>query len=102
MESSWWFSVGMGIGVVGIHAAVRVLAHSLALGSSDQRSFLLLELGGLGGRMVLVFAATALVLLLLPVQIAVFVSTVIGLLILSVIVETGLIARRMDRGTLGS
>jgi hypothetical protein len=52
--------------------------------------------------MILVFAATALVLLLLPVQIAVFVSTVIGLLILSVIVETGLIARRMDRGTLGS
>jgi hypothetical protein len=51
--------------------------------------------------MVLVFGAVALVLFFLPVRIAVFVSTVIVLLILSVIVETFLVARRMDRGTLG-
>jgi hypothetical protein len=90
----------MGIGVVGLHAAVRGLAHFLAFGASDQRSFLLLELGGLGGRMALVFAAVALVIVFLPVQIAVFVGTVAALLILSVIVETSFIARRMDRGTL--
>lgn len=101
MENSWWLSIGMGIGVVGMHATVRVLGHYLALGSSDHRLFLLLELGGLGGRMVLVFGAVALILFFLPVQGAVFVSTVIVLLILSVIVETSLIARRMDRGTLG-
>jgi hypothetical protein len=102
MENSWWLSIGMGIGVVGVHAAVRVLAHSLAVSASDQRSFLLFELGGLGGRMMLVFGAMVLVLLFLPVQVAVFVSTVIVLLILSMIVETRLIARRMDRGTLKS
>ena len=101
MEHSWWLSIGMGIGIVGVHAAVRVLAHYFAFSASDQRLFLLLELGGLGGRMVLVFGAMALVLFFLPVRIAVFVSTVIVLLILSVIVETFLVARRMDRGTLG-
>lgn len=102
MEYSWWLSIGMGIGIVGAHAAVRVLAHYFAFSTSNQRVFLLLELGGLGSRMILVFGAVALVLFFLPVQGAIFVSTVIVLLILSVIVETGLIARRMDRGTLGS
>jgi hypothetical protein len=102
MENSWWLSIGMGIGIVGAHAAVRVWVHSLAVSASDQRSFLLFELGGLGGRMVLVFSAVALVLFFVPVQVAVFVGTVIVLLILSVIVETRLIARWMDRGTLGS
>ena len=101
MEHSWWLSIGMGIGIIGVHAVVRVLAHYFAFSASDQRQFLLLELGGLGGRMVLVFGAVALVGFFLPVRIAVFVSTVIVLLILSVIVETFLVARRMDRGTLG-
>ena len=101
MEHSWWLSIGMGIGIVAMHAAVRVLSHYLAFDAPDQRLFLLLEVGGLGGRMVLVFVAVALVLLFLPAQSAVFVSTVIALLILSVIVETLFIARRMDRGTLG-
>ena len=101
MEHSWWLSIGIGIGIVGMHAAIRVLSHYCAFGASDQRLFLLLELGGLGGRMVLVFGAVTLVLLFLPVQAAVFVSTVIALLILSVIVETLFVVRRMDRGTLG-
>ena len=101
MECSWWLSIGMGTGIVGMHAAVRVLSHCLAFNVPDQRLFLLLEVGGLGGRMVLVFVAVALVLLFLPVQSAVFVSTVVALLILSVIVETLFIARQMDRGTLG-
>lgn len=102
MEYSWWLGIGMGIGVVGLHAAVRGLAHYFAFGASDQRLFVLLELGGLGGRMMLVFGAVAVVLLLLPVHKAVFVGTVVVLLLLSLIVEAGLIARRMDRGTLGS
>lgn len=102
MELSWWLSIGIGVGVIGVHAAARILTHRVALRASDRRTFLLVELGGLGGRMALVFGAVALILLFAPVHAGAFVGTVIVLLIVSMIVETGLIVRHMDRGALGS
>lgn len=100
MTPSWWLGIGMGIAVMGLHAAVRVGAHYFSLRTADQHTFLLLELGSLGGRMLLVFGAVALVLLFVPVHAAAFVSTVIGLLILSTILETHSMVRRGDQGTL--
>ncbi len=50
--------------------------------------------------MLLVFGVVALVLLFVPVHAAAFVSTVIGLLILSTILETHSMVRRGDQGTL--
>lgn len=99
---SWWLGIAMGIGVVGLHAALRVLTHSLAFRTSEHRIFVLLELGGLGGRMMVVLGAVALVILFVPVHAVVFVSTVILLLILSMGGETYFFARRMDRGALES
>ena len=86
--------------MMGGHAALRVLTHRLALRASGRQTFLLLELGGLGVRMVLVFGAVAVVLLYAPVHETVFVGTVLVLLILSMILEARLILRRMDRETL--
>lgn len=99
---SWWLGIGAGTLVVGGHAALRLVAHRLALGASGRRTFLLFELGGLGVRMGLVFGAVALVLLFLPVHTVTFVATVIVLLVLSMIIETCRILRQMERGTLGS
>lgn len=102
MGGSWWLGIGIGVGLIGIHAAARGLTHRFALRASDRRTFLLVELGGLGGRMGLVFGAVALVLLYVPVHAGAFVGTVIVLLIASMVAETRLIVRRMDQGTLGS
>jgi hypothetical protein len=100
MTLTWWLSIGAGIGVIGGHAALRVLTHSLALSRSTRSAFLLFELGGLGARMALVFGAVAGVLLYAPVHETAFVGTVLVLLIVSMIVELRLVLRRMDRGNL--
>jgi general stress protein CsbA len=52
--------------------------------------------------MALVFGAVALVLLYAPVHEEAFVGTVLALLVVSMGVETRLILRRMDQGTLRS
>lgn len=98
----WLASIGVGVGVMAGHGALRMLTHRLALRQTSVRSFLLFELGGLGVRMVLVFAAVAAVLLHGSVQTVWFVGTVLTLLILSMIVETRFIYREMDSGTLTS
>ena len=96
MSASWWLGIGIGIMVMGLHTAVRVGAHYFSLRTVDQRVFFLFELGGLGGRMLLVFGAVAVVLLFVPVHPVAFVVTVIVLLIVSMIVETGYMLRRAD------
>lgn len=95
-----WLGIAVGFGIVGLHAASRVLTHRLALQASTRRAFMVWELGGLGGRMALVFCAVALVLLYVPVHAAAFVGTVLVLLVGSMVIETGLIIRSMDRGSL--
>jgi hypothetical protein len=100
MSLTWWLSIAAGGLVMGGHAALRVLTHRLALTRSTRRAFLLLELGGLGARMALVFGAVALVLLLVPVHKAAFVGTVLALLVVSTGMEVRLILRRMERGDL--
>lgn len=102
MEDSWWLGIGMGLIVIGLHAAARALTHRLAFWVSGRHTFLLFELGGLGGRMGLVLGAVALVLLYVPVQEVAFVGTVIALLLASMIAEVRYIIRRIDRDTLGS
>lgn len=97
MTLTWWLSIGAGIGVMSVHAGLRVFTHRLALGRSTRSLFLLLELGGLGARMILVFGAVALTLLYAPVHPVAFVGTVIALLILSMVFEARLVLRRMER-----
>jgi hypothetical protein len=100
MSLTWWLSIGAGVLLMAGHAGLRVLTHRLALQASARKVFLVFELGGLGGRMALVFGAVALVLLYAPVHEAAFVGTVLALLIVSMVVETRLILRRMERETL--
>jgi hypothetical protein len=102
MDASWWLGIGVGIAIMGLHTVVRIGAHYFSLRTDDQRAFFLLELGGLGGRMLLVFGAVALVLLFVPVHPVAFVGTVIVLLIASIIVETCLMLRPQDQDRLGS
>ena len=97
MNGAWWLGIGLGIGVVGLHTAGRVLAHYFSFRVPDQGAFLLLEMGGLGVRMFVVFGAVVLVLLFVPVHPVAFVATVILLLTLGMTMETYLIARRMDQ-----
>lgn len=85
-----------------VHAVLRMLVHRFALRQSDRRAFLLLELGGMGARMALVFGAVALGLLYAPLHEAAFVGTVLALLVLSMIIEARFILHRMDRGSLQS
>lgn len=100
MHLPFWFSIGAGILLMAGHAVLRVLVHRLALDRPTRRDFLLLELGGLAARMTLVFGAVALVLLYVPVHEKAFVGTVLVLLVLSMGLETRLILRRMDQGSL--
>ena len=100
MTFTWWLGIGVGVGVMGVHAALRMLTHRVALEMGGRRPFLLVELGGLVVRMALVFGAVALALALAPMDRLAFVSTVIVLLVLSMILEVRLIVREMDRDAL--
>lgn len=91
---AWWLGIGVGVGVMCGYAALRLWIHRCARRRPDVRSFLLVELGGLAGRMVLVLSAVGLVLAFVPVHPEAFVATVLALLVLSIAVETALVARR--------
>jgi len=91
---AWWLGIGVGIGVMGGYAALRGWARRLARRQSDVRAFLLVELGGMGGRAVLVLGAVALVVGLVPVHVGAFVGTVLSLLTLSIVLEVARTARR--------
>lgn len=96
MGHSWWLGIGLGLGVAGLHAAARRLVHHLARRASRQRTFLVVELGGLGGRMLLVLGAVAVVLLFAPVHRAAFVGTVAVALVVGLLMEVRTMARRTD------
>lgn len=102
MDGSWWLGIGLGVGIFALHTAGRILAHSLSSQASDQRTALLLEMGGLGGRMLFVFVAVALVLLFVPVHPASFAVTVIALLLLGMVVEVRLVAQGTERDGSGA
>ncbi len=93
---AWWLGIAIGVGVMGGYAALRLLTHRLAQRQSDVRAFLVVELGGLLGRVTLVLGGVAFVLVLVPVNVAAFVGTVVSLLVLSIIAETALIARHLS------
>lgn len=80
---------------MGVHVTLRVLTHRLARKYSERRLFLIVELGGLGGRTVMLLSAMVLVLAFAPVHEAAFAGTVLALLVASIIVETHLMVRRM-------
>lgn len=88
----WWIGVAVGIGVMAGHSVLRLLTHRLA-GRHSETAFLVVELGGLGGRMLLLMIAVALVLGFAPVSKIAFVGTVLSLLVLSIIIEVRLILR---------
>ncbi len=99
MEYSWWLGIGAGVGIMGVHAAVRLWAHALARRAADVRTFLVWELGGLGVRMMLVLVGSGGILLTAPVHPVVFVGTVVTLLVLSMILEVRRLLYRMDSGS---
>lgn len=102
MGISGWLGIAVGVGVVALHAATRIFTHHLALRAPNRQEFVVWELGGLSGRMALVFCAVAVILLYAPVHAVSFTSTVLVLLLLSMVVEVRLIVRAMDRGTMAS
>lgn len=99
-DMGWWFSIGVGVAVMAAHGALRVFTHRLALRQSRGRSFLLYELVGLGGRMVLVLSAVTVVLAMVPVHKAAFVGTVLLLLVVSMLFELRLVLQHLDHGGL--
>lgn len=97
MTTGVWLGLGSSVATVGLHVAARVLTHYLALQKSSRKAFLVVELGGLGGRMGLVFVGMMLILLYLPVHVPTFVGTLLGLLFVSIVFEIWMIVRRMKR-----
>lgn len=100
MTTEMWLGVGGGIATVGLHVAARVLTHRAALQASSRKTFLVIELGGLGGRMSFVFGAMVLVLLYAPVHVPTYVGTLLGLLFASIAFEIWMIVRRMRQDRL--
>ncbi|MEF8815763.1 MAG: hypothetical protein V5A20_02890 [Salinibacter sp.] len=87
---------------MGLHAAARMLTHYVALQASSRKAFVVVELGGLGGRMGLVFVVMILVLLYAPVHVPTYVGTLVCLLIASLVFEVWMIVRRMERDGLAA
>ena len=93
---AWWLGIGAGLGLMSVYAALRLVTHRLARARSDLHTFTLVELGGLGGRMLTILIAAAIVLAFAPVSPVAFVATVLSLLVLSIAIETVLVLRRTD------
>ena len=77
-----------------------MLTHYAALHASSRKAFLVIELGGLGGRMGLVFGVLILVLLYVPVNVPAYVVTLLALLFVSIAIEVWMIVRRMRQDRL--
>ncbi|MEF8939682.1 MAG: hypothetical protein V5A22_07525 [Salinivenus sp.] len=92
----WWLGIGIGVGIMCGYAALRVWVHRLSGRRTDAHAGLIVELGGLVGRMFLVLAAVGAVLAFVPVHVGAFVGTVLAILVLSVAAEMLLVARRTD------
>ncbi len=95
MTTGLWLGLGGGVATVGLHVLARMLTHYAALRASDRETFLIIELGGLGGRMGLVFVVMIVVLLYAPVHVPTYVGTLLGLLFVSLAFEIWMIVRRM-------
>lgn len=95
----WWLSVGVGIVLMGGYVSLRVLTHRVALRRANAQSFLIVELGGMGGRMLLLLAAVGLILSFVPVRETAFVGVVLLLLVLSLIFEVRLVMQRAAGNT---
>jgi len=95
MTTGLWLGLGGGVVTAGLHAAARVLTHYVALRVSGRKTFLVIELGGLGARMGLVFVVMILVLLYAPVHVPTYVGTLLSLLFVSIAFEIWMIVRRM-------
>jgi hypothetical protein len=93
---AWWLGIGIGVGIMCGYAALRVWVHRLSSRRADARVGLIVELGGLVGRMALVLAAVGVVLAFVPVHVGAFVGTVLAILVVSVAAEMLLVARRTD------
>ncbi len=93
---AWWLGIGIGVGIMCGYAALRVWVHRLSNRRADAHAGLIVELGGLVGRMFLVLAAVGFVLAFVPVHVGAFVGTVLGLLVVSVAAEMLLVVRRAD------
>lgn len=100
MTTGMWLGVGGGAATVGLHVLARLLTHYAALHASSRKAFLVIELGGLGGRMGLVFGVLILVLLYVPVDVPAYVVTLLALLFVSIGVEVWMIVRRMRQDRL--
>ncbi len=95
MTTGLWLGLGGGVATVGLHVLARMLTHYAALRASDRETFLIIELGGLGGRMGLVFVVMIVVLLYAPVHVPTYVGTLLGLLFVSIAFEIWMIVLRM-------
>lgn len=102
MTTGVWLGLGGSIATMGLHAVARMLTHRVALKTSSRKTFVAVELGGLGGRMGLVFAVMILVLLYAPVHVPTYVGTLVCLLIVSTVFEVWTIVRRMERDGLAA
>lgn len=93
---AWWLGVGIGVGIMCGYVGLRVWVHRLSERRPGAHGGLVVELGGLVGRMFLVLAAVGVVLAFVPVHVEAFVGTVLALLVLSVAAEMLLVARHTD------
>ncbi|MFB6248498.1 MAG: hypothetical protein ABEL97_08010 [Salinibacter sp.] len=91
---AWWLGIGVGIGVMGGYAALRVWLRRVAWRRPDASAFVAVEMGGLTLRVLGLLGTVGLVLVFVPVHVEAFVGTVLALLILSIAVETAIVARR--------
>jgi len=89
-----WLGAAVGIAVMAGHTILRVVTHRLSRRSSRTRSLLVLELGGLGLRMVLLLGVVTLILAFTAVHKEAFAGTVLMLLVLSLVAELRTFWRR--------
>lgn len=99
MPTSWWVAAGVGAGIVAVHVSIRLFAHRRSRRANEAPAALRVELASLAGRMLLVLALAALVLLYVPVPVGPFVVALVGLLLLSIAVEVVLVARCLSDGS---
>lgn len=93
MEEGFWFSAVLGLGIGGVYVLLIFLGLKLAL-RQKKHSFMLFIFGGMTVRLFLSVAAIALIIALVPIEKAVFLTAFLGVFLIGLIVEVVILHRQ--------
>lgn len=95
MVDGFWFSAMLGAGIGGMYGLSAYFMSRSALHKSN-RAFMVLVLGGMSARLFLTLIVIAIILVVVPIDKTVFVTTFFALFLVGLVLEITILHRRQS------